>query len=144
MIFMSRGVSNTRQQWKPKVTAETPLTVKEEIFIDEYLKDGDKQRAAEKVNCKSATAILNKPNVMAEIIRRQEEMCKKSIADGSEVMRYLTSVMRGEVSDQFGLDAPLAERTRAATEIAKRTIDLENKIRETETTPININLNWKR
>ena len=131
-------------QWKPKVTAETPLTVKEEIFIDEYLKDGDKQKAAEKVNIKSANVYLNKPNVMAEIIRRQEEMRKKSIADGSEVMRYLTAVMRGEVSDQFGLDAPLTERTRAATEIAKRTIDLENKLRETETTPININLNWKR
>ena len=39
-------------------------------------------------------------------------------------MRYFTSVMRGEVKDQFGLDAPLAERTKAAVELAKRKVDV--------------------
>ena len=32
--------------------------------------------------------------------------------------------MRGEVKDQFGLDAPLAERTKAAVELAKRKVDV--------------------
>ena len=35
-------------------------------------------------------------------------------------MEYLTSVMRGEAKDQFDLDASLSERTRAASELAKR------------------------
>ena len=38
-------------------------------------------------------------------------------------MRFLTSVMRGEVKDQFDLDAPLSERTNAAKEILKRNMD---------------------
>lgn len=47
------------------------------------------------------------------------------IASAAEIMQYFTSVMRGEISDQFGLDAPLAERTKAAVELAKRKIDIE-------------------
>ena len=47
-----------------------------------------------------------------------------SIADAAEVMQYFTSVMRGEIKDQFGLDAPLAERTKAAVELAKRKVDI--------------------
>ena len=35
--------------------------------------------------------------------------------------------MRGEVKDQFGLDAPLAERTKAAVELAKRKVDVAQK-----------------
>ena len=38
-------------------------------------------------------------------------------------MQYLTSVMRGEVKDQFDLDAPLSERTRCAQELLKRNMD---------------------
>ena len=35
-------------------------------------------------------------------------------------MEYLTSVMRGEKKDQFDLDASLSERTKAASELARR------------------------
>lgn len=35
--------------------------------------------------------------------------------------------MRGEVKDQFGLEAPLAERTKAAVELAKRKVDVAQK-----------------
>lgn len=35
-------------------------------------------------------------------------------------MEYLTAVMRGEKKDQFDLDPSLSERTRAASELAKR------------------------
>ena len=49
------------------------------------------------------------------------------IASAAEVMQYFTAVMRGEVKDQFGLDAPLAERTKAAVELAKRKVDVSQK-----------------
>ena len=72
-----------------------------------------------------------------------EELDKDSIADANEIMQYFTGVMRGEVKDQFGLDAPLSERTSAAKELAKRLIDIPNKASESENA-INIVLDWKR
>lgn len=35
-------------------------------------------------------------------------------------MRFFSSVMRGEVSDQFGLDASLSDRISAGKELMKR------------------------
>ena len=52
--------------------------------------------------------------------------------------------MRGEIKDQFGLEAPLSERTRAAQEIAKRTIDIENKLNGKEDNEIRITLDWAK
>ena len=49
--------------------------------------------------------------------------------------------MRGEVKDQFGLDAPLSERTAAAKELAKRVIDVE-KDAEAVVPEIKVTLNW--
>ena len=79
--------------------------------------------------------------------RIMEEVRKDTIATADEVMQYFTNVMRGEVKDQFGLDAPLTERTRAAQEIARRTIDIDIKERlmqEVDDKPIQITLNWAR
>ena len=54
--------------------------------------------------------------------------------------------MNGEEKDQFGLDAPLSERIKAGQELAKRTVDIANKIAgvtqgENEVT---IKLDWER
>ena len=45
---------------------------------------------------------------------------KRRIADADEVLDYLSGVMRGEIKDQFGLDASLQDRTKAAQELLKR------------------------
>lgn len=42
------------------------------------------------------------------------------IATAEDVLEYLTSVMRGEEKDQFGLDASLSDRTKAAELLGKR------------------------
>ena len=42
------------------------------------------------------------------------------IAKGDEVLKYLTKVMRGQEKDQFGLDASLQDRTKAAELLGKR------------------------
>ena len=47
------------------------------------------------------------------------ELEEARIADASEVLRYLTSVMRGEVKDQFDLDPSLQDRTKAAELLGK-------------------------
>ena len=45
---------------------------------------------------------------------------KKLIADTDEVLRFYSSVMRGEVKDRFGLDASLADRLKAGDSLMKR------------------------
>ena len=105
------------------------LTSKESAFIDEYIKTGNTVKSMEKAGYTSKSykglaqmgqRMLNKEYIIEEINHRLEQARDESIADATEIMQYFTSVMRGEVSDQFGLEAPLAERTKCAQELAKR------------------------
>lgn len=73
-----------------------------------------------------------------------EEARKETQATANEVMEYFTKVMRGEEKDQFGLEAPLSERTKAAQELAKRTIDIENRASGKADERIEIKLDWSR
>lgn len=92
-----------------------------------------------------AKAVNRLPQVQAELRKRLEIQRLEDSARAGEVMFFLSEVMRGHIKDQFGLDAPLSERTRAAVELAKRTIDLENKLNGKETNPnIQISINWSR
>ena len=50
--------------------------------------------------------------------------------------------MRGKLLDQFGLEASLAERTKAAQELAKRQIDIPNKLAGNEAPKITITVDW--
>ena len=54
------------------------------------------------------------------IAMRMTPTQEKRIADADEVLQYLSNVMRGAVKDQFGLDASLQDRTKAAQELMKR------------------------
>ena len=95
--------------------------------------------------CGKAREINALPQVQRELRKRLEIRRLEGSARAGEVMFYLSEVMRGNIKDQFGLDAPLSERTRAAVELAKRTIDLENKLNGKETAPnIQISINWQR
>lgn len=58
--------------------------------------------------------------------RERAEADKKLVADGDEVLQFLTATMRGEVKDQFGLDAQLKDRLAAAKEL-QRIIDVAKK-----------------
>lgn len=115
------------------------LTPMEAKFLNEYLVTGNGAESIRNAGykCKNpsrhAQTMLNKPYINSEIRFRLERLKTDAIADATEVMEYLTKVMRGEVKDQFGLDAPLSERTRAAQELAKRTIDIENKLQVSKT-----------
>lgn len=133
-----------------KITVDSPVTVQEAMFINVYCETGDLKQAYEEAGyttrySKSAVdKILALPNVAYEIKRRTYQMKRKSVATSEEVMKYFTEVMRGNIKDQFGLEAPLSERTRAAQEIAKRTIDIENKLQNKDDNVVRIQLDWKR
>lgn len=110
------------------------LTVKEAKFIDTYLEIGNQRQsviaAKYKTNCpgQKAQELLSKNYIAEEIDFRLKKLEDEKIASAQEIMKYFTSVMRGEIKDQFGLEAPLGERTKAAQELAKRQIDIANKV----------------
>lgn len=126
------------------------LNTRQKLFIDKYIELDNATQAAiaagysEKGAGVVGSRLLNHNKIKAEILRRQEEMRKPTIASAQEVMEYFTKVMKGEILDQFGLEAPLSERTRAAQELAKRTVDLENRAKGQADAEIKITLDWSR
>lgn len=102
------------------------LTPKQKAFADEYLKCGNATEAAKRsgYNEKSARYIgcenLTKPNISAYIAERQKQIDDSRIADITEVLQFFSSVMRGEVKDQFDFEAALSDRITAARELMKR------------------------
>jgi len=128
------------------------LSLKEHRFIDSFLVNGDVAIAAKDAgyelkgnsSYKSiGSKILKREYIYEELLYRLEELDKECIADANEIMQYFTQVMRGDIKDQFNLDAPLSERTAAAKELAKRLIDVPAKATEKDQA-INIVLDWKR
>lgn len=117
-----------------------PLSVKEAKFIDLFIGHGDVARACREAEIPLKN-IAGKEYIVDEIIWRLDQLKKETIADADEIMQYFTKVMRGQEKDQFGLDAPLSERTAAARELAKRIIDIE-KIDQTPP-EIKVTLNWE-
>lgn len=135
---------------KPRATADTPLTPTEQKFVTEYIRTGSIIDSVKSLglDTKAPAAygrqLLNKPNINAEIQRTMEKLKAETVATAEEVMSYFTSVMRGELKDQFGLEASLAERTRAAQELAKRTIDIENRKKGEPDQTLEIKIDWSR
>lgn len=102
------------------------LNRRQKKFADYYLKSFNATDAAKKAGYseKTAAAIgyenLRKPEIAAYIRERTRAQDTQIVADANEVMAFLTAVMRGEVKDQFGLDASLADRLRAGADLMKR------------------------
>lgn len=104
----------------------TKLTVKQKAFCDYYIEAGNATEAAIRAGYSKKTAKetgyenLTKPHIKLYIDERLKSIEDKRIAKGEEVLQYLTKVMRGEEKDQFGLDASLQDRTKAAELLGKR------------------------
>lgn len=102
------------------------LTPKQRAFCDYYIELGNATEAAIKAgyNKKTARQIgsmnLTKVDIKQYIDERLAKIEDARIAKGEEVLQYLTKVMRGEEKDQFGLDASLQDRTKAAELLGKR------------------------
>ena len=86
------------------------MTDNQRKFCDEYLKDCNGSRAykAAYPNVKSdeaarvnASKLLTKANIKGYIDEQLEKISSKKIADATEVIEYLTSVLRGESSSEI-------------------------------------------
>lgn len=104
------------------------LTPKQKAFCDEYLIDLNgtraykatyksvKSDAAARVN---ASRLLAKANAKEYIAEKMKKIQSEKTADLEEVIRFFSSVMRGEVKDQFDLDTTISDRLSAGRELMR-------------------------
>ena len=108
------------------VVSDIKLKPKELKFAEEWLKTTNATQSAIKAGYSERTAysagsrLLKKVDVKQYIDERLAEMKENSIADTNEVMQFLSSTMRGDIPDQFGLDPALNDRLKAAELLGKR------------------------
>nr|DAV22502.1 MAG TPA: Terminase small subunit [Caudoviricetes sp.]DAZ18198.1 MAG TPA: Terminase small subunit [Caudoviricetes sp.] len=101
------------------------LTPKQKAFADYYIETGNATEAAIRAGYSKKTARvigqenLTKPAIKQYIDKRNKVIESERIASITEVKEYWTRVMRGEEKDQFGLDASLQDRNKAAENLAK-------------------------
>ena len=106
--------------------SDIKLKPKELKFAEEWLKTTNATQSAIKAGYSARTAysagnrLLKKVDVKQYIDERLAEMQESSIADTNEVMQFLSSTMRGDIPDQFGLDPALNDRIKAAELLGKR------------------------
>lgn len=78
------------------------MTDKQKRFCDEYLVDCNATQAAiragysEKTACEQAARMLANVKIKAYIDEKMKQIGDENIADTKEVLKYLTSVLRGE------------------------------------------------
>lgn len=125
------------------------ISAKQELFIQNIVKGMEPAEAYRAAGYKDAgtgdgAKMLKNPVIAEEIEHRFDLTKDESIATAKEIMQYYTRVMRGEEKDQFGLDAPLGERTGAAKELMKRVIEIEEKAQTNAAPEVKITLNFDR
>jgi phage terminase small subunit len=116
------------------------LSPKEDRFITLYIKYADGPQAAKEAGysvretiknkdaqyVKRSNELLAKDYIKDEIAYRMEQYRQAGVADTTEILTYLTQVMRGEIKDQFGLDVSISDRTAAAKELNRRINEIES------------------
>lgn len=160
-IFKKPKINNYNTNAKPITQTETykthyvthtrhRLDFREARFIDAYMVNYNGPEAVEKAGYKvkdkagKARLLLNKDYIADEIAYRTELYASQCIADRQEIMEYFTAVMRGEVKDQFDLDAPLSERTACAKELKKILIDDVEKSKSVQAQQVVVNIDMSR
>lgn len=112
------------------------LTPQESAFIKSYIVCKNLAQAVVEAGYKSkrpsqyGSTLLSKPYISEEINFQLKQFEDSKIASATEVLQFYTSVMRGEILDQFGIEASLDTRIKAANEIAKHKIEIPMKLEQ--------------
>ena len=107
------------------IVAVDKLTEKQKRFCDEYLVDLNGTQAAIRAGYSEKTARtiaaenLTKPNIRKYIDERMKEKEKELIADQDEVLKYLTSVLRGMSQSEIVVVENIGDFTSEARRIQK-------------------------
>lgn len=98
----------------------------QKAFADYYIETANATESAKRAGYSEKTAysqgqrLLKNVELSAYIRERMAGQGEKRVADANEVIEFYTAVMRGEVKDQFGLDASLSDRLKAGDALMKR------------------------
>lgn len=124
------------------------LTEKQKRFIDYYIQTGNATESAilagYSENSAKQIGSENLTKLDTYIKERLDKKEDKRIATADEVLRYLTAVLRGEEKDQFGFDASLKDRNKAAELLGKRYMLFTDKVEQTNKGEINVLFNIPR
>jgi phage terminase small subunit len=114
------------------------LTLKQRKFADEYIIAGNATDAALKAGYSKKTAYsignenLKKPEIKKYIDARLEEIQSQKVADQREILEFLTSIVRGEQTEETlrgvgegaqtidDIDVSAKDRIKAAELLGKR------------------------
>ena len=142
------------------VVADKKLTAKQQRFCDEYLIDLNATQAAIRAGYSAKTAKqigqenLTKPDIKNYIETRMAEMEAALVADSKEVMKYLTSVLRGKslssvlARDYVGADRVIEkppdekERLKAAELLGKAHMLFTDKVQQEVDLDLNITVDY--
>ena len=100
----------------PRQKAFADLWIKSYNGTQSAIQAGYSKRSAGSI----ASELLKKPEIRDYIHERVHAQDLLLVADADEALVFLSSVMRGEVKDAFGLDASLADRVKACESLLKR------------------------
>lgn len=113
------------------------FSMQELAFISAYIANGFNATQAvieagykSKAPDKYGGALLARDKIRSEISAQIEHREQAKIASATEVLQFYSSVMRGELLDQFGIEASLDTRIKAANELAKHQIEIPMKLQQ--------------
>ena len=122
------------------IITDKHFTSREISFIFAYLANGGNAAQACReagYRCKSDNAmarqgsdLLRDSKILGEIQAQIAKREDAKVAKASEILQFYTSVMRGQVLDQFGIEASLDTRIKAANELAKHQIEIPMKLEQ--------------
>lgn len=106
--------------------SQEKMTPKQKAFCEEYLIDMNATKAAIRAGYSKKTARstaaenMTKPYISEYIKELMEQKSKERIASQNEVLEFLTRGMRGEIKDQFNLEASFQDRIKCSELLGKR------------------------
>lgn len=116
------------------------LNKKRRAFVDDYIITGNQTESylkvykgtSEKTAAANASRLMNDPDVIDYLDKKMKELDDELVADQKEVLKYLTSVLRGEQTEEVlrgvgkgaqridSMDVSAKDRIKAAELIGKR------------------------
>lgn len=112
-------------------TNEPKLNPRQQAFVDAYCKCGNVTKAAHAAGYSKATGysgghrLLKNDRVAAAIATRMRELQDEAIADTKEILRYMTSVMRGEQTDMVVMNIGKGQGITAAEKVSTKVAEKE-------------------
>lgn len=119
-----------------KQPGKASLTPMQQRFVQEYFKSNNATESYKKAGYKttegaaksSASRLLTNANVIIYLKELAQKVEDEAIADGTEVLKFFTKVMRGQVADQYSNKPAIADRVKAGERLAKYHGMLDEKV----------------